>query len=512
MYVKVEAGITSLKEYCSKNKNRILLLGFFLLLAYGIKVFQLSISHDTEAMIAVPDDLYHSWLQMGRFGELFLKKILGTYSLNVYVAAFMMVIGMIAVSVLWGYLFYVISGSMEKISLWIFGSVFFTSMITAEQFSFLLQSYEVTVAMGLTAAALILYLDGLQRKTWYKLILAVLMLMIAFAVYQAMVVLYIATAAMTYLVFYESNREKAELKTHFIYIGQVILLFLCAYVFYSVANKILLAVLNIETTPYITGQIAWKTQGIVACISNIGKHIAEVLTGSGIFYTAALLVMMVLFLIRIVIGQKGKHYWLYVLAALFVYICPFLMTIVLGEKPTIRTELNIPFVTAFLTCMSFEFFGKKKKILYWVMGIGIFAMCMSQAQQTSRLFYTEYVQAQEDYMLAAKITNRIELLDADTSELPVVFIGSREAERNKSCYSPDELELTGYSFFELSFGTAHGTWVMQHYLETLGIHYVYPDQDQMIEAEQEAADMPSWPASDSVKKTDHVVIVKLSDM
>ena len=54
-----------------------------------------------------------------------------------------------------------------------------------------------------------------------------------------------------------------------------------------------------------------------------------------------------------------------------------------------------------------------------------------------------------------------------------------------NCFSatPDELELTGYSFFELSFGTAHGTWVMQHYLETLGIHYVYPDQDQMIEAE-----------------------------
>lgn len=511
-YMKAEAGRKTWKEYCRKNRNQILFLGFFLLLAYGIKVFNLSISHDTEAIMAVPENLYDSWLQMGRFGEIVLKKLLGTYSINIYIASFMMVVSMMIVSILCGYLFFLISGSMEKIVLWIFGALFFTSMISAEQAAFLLQSYEVTVAMAILVVSQILYLDGLDKKQWYKLVLAAVCLMLSFAVYQAMVVLYVAVAVMSYILWYEGREDKIPLKEHFIYIGQVIALFLCAYLLYTLANKGLMFALKIETTPYITGQIAWKEQGFSACVLDIIKHVKKVLTGEGLFYTKALPILMVLFVIRTVFMRKRDHYWLYVLAVLFLFICPFLMVIVLGGATTYRTELNIPFVTAFLACLVLEYFGKKKRALYGVLIFGIFVQCMHQAQQTSRLFYTEYEKRQEDYMLATKITNRIEELDADTSTLPVVFIGSRQSYGNKSCFPTSELEMTGYSFFEVSFSTAHGTWVMQHYLETLGIDYIYPNQDQMEAAEREAESMPGWPASGSVKKTDQVIIVKLSDI
>lgn len=56
-------------------------MGLFLFAAYGIKVFNVSISHDTEAIMAVPDSLYGSWLFQGRFGLNCIEKVTG----NVFV-------------------------------------------------------------------------------------------------------------------------------------------------------------------------------------------------------------------------------------------------------------------------------------------------------------------------------------------------------------------------------------------------------------------------------------------
>ena len=108
----------SFKNYCYSNRYQILIVFFFLLLAYGMKVFNISISHDTEAIISVPDALYGSWLQMGRFGLIFLKKILGTFSLNPYVAGYLSLFTMLLNSVVWGYLFFLISDNLKKVPVW----------------------------------------------------------------------------------------------------------------------------------------------------------------------------------------------------------------------------------------------------------------------------------------------------------------------------------------------------------------------------------------------------------
>ena len=56
----------------------------------------------------------------------------------------------------------------------------------------------------------------------------------------------------------------------------------------------------------------------------------------------------------------------------------------------------------------------------------------------------------------------------------------------------------------------HGSWVMQHYLSTLGINYVLPNDEQIAIAEKAAGDMPSWPDTGSVISTGSVIVVKLS--
>ena len=71
--------------------------------------------------------------------------------------------------------------------------------------------------------------------------------------------------------------------------------------------------------------------------------------------------------------------------------------------------------------------------------------------------------------------------------------------------------MSGYSFFEISFSTAHGTWVMRNFMMTLGYNYKYPSDEQFIAAEEYAKTMESWPNTNSVAVHDGMIIVKLSD-
>lgn len=64
----------TIKEFFLENILSWIFVAFFLMLVYGIKVFNISISHDTEAIIAVPEALYDSWIILGRFGLVLVKK------------------------------------------------------------------------------------------------------------------------------------------------------------------------------------------------------------------------------------------------------------------------------------------------------------------------------------------------------------------------------------------------------------------------------------------------------
>ena len=110
-----------------------------------------------------------------------------------------------------------------------------------------------------------------------------------------------------------------------------------------------------------------------------------------------------------------------------------------------------------------------------------------------------------------KISDQIELLNlVEIPKEPIVFVGAREARKNPSCIPGNQLELIGKSFFEVSFGTEHGTWVMRNFMATLGYSYALPDGVQIAEAEQAAAEMPAWPTTGSVVMKNGIIIVKLS--
>lgn len=492
--------------FIKSNPFNAVLISFFLLLGYGIKLFNVTISHDTEAILSTPNDLYNSWYGMGRYGEMIIKKLLGTYWFNPYIAEFMMLVCLLVGSLLWGYLFYKAGMKCEKF-VWVFGAVWASSIITAEQTAFLLQSYEVVLSILLIAVSLLAFYKWHESKKWYYLVLSVAVLWFCFSIYQSNVAVYISGAVMLFIAFYDAAEDKT-FKDHLFFILELIGIMAAALVLYYI-GKAVVARLGYPTNNYVDDQMLWGNASIKECIIAILKHIKDILTGKGIFYNLLLPAVMLLSFVCLIFNRKKKAYFVYVIALLTLFACPFLMTFVLGQSPSARAEMSVPFVTAFLCLYVVSKMPPINAKFYKTALIAVFIACMVQAQATSRLYYTEYVKGREEEALALKITDRIEKLETDLTKTPVVFIGATELKRNDSCYDKSQLELTGYSFFEVSFSAQHGTVVMNRYLRTLGAYYAMPTTVEQLErAEQLSVNMPSWPANGSVALKEGIIIVK----
>ena len=84
--------LNELKEFFSKYKNALLILLISSFIIYGFKLFNYSISIDTERIILDSKALIDSWYSIGRYSLGFLKFILGLSPFNYYVANLIMII------------------------------------------------------------------------------------------------------------------------------------------------------------------------------------------------------------------------------------------------------------------------------------------------------------------------------------------------------------------------------------------------------------------------------------
>lgn len=517
--------LPSIKVFIKRNQAEWWIIGVFLLIVYGIKVFNVSISHDTEAIIAASKNLYSSWFMLGRFGLIFLKKILGTYVFNPYIASFLMVVSMLLNSMLWAYLFEWLSGGRKRsFAIWIFPSYFFTSMIMAEQSGFLLQAYEVNVALLLIGIAfLCLFYFFLAGGSIMWCLPAAVCCIIAFSAYQSLIPLFTAGAAMCFAVLYDRmvQTDKAAVTFRFCFrlIGMLAAVFLISFFIYQITNKAVQTILDVDSTAYLSEQIVWGTVPASECVYNIVRHIYRAVFGKSIFYNGMNLFVYfgILGYAALRIRKKEPCYIIYILAVLYCLLSPFLMTILMGAEPTKRTQILLPFIAGFfLQYLLQEMWTSRRRAIRnagVVLLVSSIVCIMYQSMLSARLYYTQYVQYEEDRRVAGRIAERIEQLGfGEIPKQPVAFVGARKPQKNPSCMKNEDLELIGRSFFEVSYGVEHGTWVMRNFLVTQGYPYALPTPEESDEAGIAAQDMPSWPDEGCVAEKDGIIIVNLGSL
>ena len=74
--------LATFKKYVIDHKKAILFLILFALFTYGIKLFNYSISIDTEVIINIPNSLFRTWIEIGRPCLVVLKKIFMLHPFN----------------------------------------------------------------------------------------------------------------------------------------------------------------------------------------------------------------------------------------------------------------------------------------------------------------------------------------------------------------------------------------------------------------------------------------------
>ena len=109
-----ERDMAKLKDYCINNKYQIFLLGVIVFITHGSKLFQNTISIDTEIIINETAWQYENWANIGRPSLMVIKALTGMLQYNPYLANTLTLIGLLVFCVYLDTLFTILFQVEEK--------------------------------------------------------------------------------------------------------------------------------------------------------------------------------------------------------------------------------------------------------------------------------------------------------------------------------------------------------------------------------------------------------------
>ena len=500
----------SLKDFIKSSKVPILIILFFLLLFFGIRLISNSFSIDTEFYINHYKTDWNWWLGLNRWGLVFINNLLSIGPLVIFQANFMTMVFILVYSVLFSYLFYLyIPDKFKEKYLkyqFIFPIIFITSPIFAEQYNFTNQNVAVSLAICLCAISLILFhhADKLNKgKRILINIIALAITVLAFGVYQSIVPLFILIVACLY--FLECLRTQDN---SWKFLGNMIIKFIIICIIYFIISKIV----GGENSYLQTG---WSAFGI-DCFKNIYNVIISVLKCDTIFYNVSYLIAIVMMVgINIYLFLKKKNNFGIVISSIGILLAPFYIMFITGVDQLKRTQFNYSFVIGFIFLIAFLLLITHKKVKY----IGYFVMILAlgiaykQSVITGTLFYSDSVRFENDTILATKIQNKIEEKDwyGSNEDYTLVILGNKPCSA-VNCYLQGE--VMGHSFFAFDYQYVYGPSQRANaFMKTLGYDYDIPTEEEFTMAKEYAKNehVGIFPSSDSIVKKDDIIIVRLSD-
>lgn len=245
-----------------------------LLLVYGKAAYSNDFYVDAEVILNYPRTFYN-WGGIGRFGLIAVKWLTGLHWYNPYFAAALFLITMwlegMCCCCLFSHLGY---GGSDSVNL-IFISLFLVFPTLADQYMFRFQSFEIVFAMTLIAVSSAYFLLFLKKKNPAAFVLAVLLDVFSYGVYQSMVNLQICFLIVLYL-FGMERSSAAERKRQVLW---SMLHFITGFVIYE-----LIATLFFNDTTYLADQVGWFSGDLAWTVRNLLAYVKHVLLATDVFY------------------------------------------------------------------------------------------------------------------------------------------------------------------------------------------------------------------------------------
>jgi len=543
------------KKIIDRYRGRVILISVLVLLIHFSKISSAVIGIDTENLIKEQRKFYRGWLDIGRYGLVFLKRLFGGYDqFNPYFAGLMTIIFLVAAVLMFMYLWEKASGSafwpdsivkhdtgihdMRGTVCWTVGAVLWAGHpVITEQLYFSLQSMEVCFSILLTAVALICILKWQEgsRSGMCKALIptACLLLLVSFSTYQSFVELFIFGTVSVVLLkglnLVISEKDETSAVRLIKMVIPYFLVFLIAFVGNMVLTRLFFA-----GSSYLADQIEWGNAPVSDIVVSVVKQIAKTLTGIGSVHydmTFGILTVLTVGCFIVLLFKHGRHkkgsfgMMLFFLTALV--ITPYLLLTVCGGNAAVRSQLVLPALTGFYAyaCINicFRFMNdiggntKSSKILsVRAVTVIVFLVCAlaawRQTKITKALYYTEEMCYEQDVSIARELINKIDK-ERGHNWYPVVFIGTYDFKKSHACVTG---ETIGRSFFEhdadaeprFYWSTRRALGLMH----VLGYNYEQVVDPEMIAAAMEDSKyMPEWPNDGCVQVHDDMIIIKMSN-
>ena len=344
--------------YIVKHPVSALVILTGVLISYLPYAFATDYYVDSEVIINLPGTNYN-WLEIGRYGLVFTRKLLGTNWYNPYYTGILMLLFLWLTGLTFSYISRKLFPKLTAPITTLGSLIFVTYPTFTEQYYFHFQSAEITFGLWLSMLAAGMFALFVRNRKWSCFWVTLPFYVLTFATYQS----FIPLALCTYLSIFLSLIFKEETTDDILKrsIWGSIVHFLAALVISQGINNICL-----PASGYLSDQVIW-TSGISLPNSILTVTVAclRMLVGQGIFYTTLLL-----FAILITAGTL----WLYrryptypfilgILATIGIVATPFALTLLMGENTAIRSQFTYSLAAVFLIYFSIESFLEIKRNL-----------------------------------------------------------------------------------------------------------------------------------------------------
>lgn len=495
----------SLWDYIKKNRSVFIAAGLFSALCFAYMLVTPGISIDEETWIQI-EKPFAMWLVQGRWGiDLFNLLSMDKWRY----APVLWDILAIALWNLGGVLFSyaLFEDRVKKVPLFFFQSYLCSlPFVLGEMFSFSMFSLQIALGMLSVSAAFLYSLRAVKSGKYKEWLLALLLLVFAFSVYQAYICVYItAVGAYSLKAFLE---KKEHLLHHIIRWAAVCLAGIGIY--YGI-NFILMKAAG--SSSYLTDNyVGWFDKGgvfkaLFMALANIVRvSLAIPIDGVQIYggeVIRAVTILFIIFIIWRIIKEKGFVRKIGILFySLVLAASPFALFLVLGTYKTHgRVLLGLSLAGAMEIYLMFNSL-KKQAVKKAGIVAGVYLLFLN-AKNMNMLFYSANVAYEYDRTIANQVMYDIKRLGYDYRKKPIVFIGMEKMDD----VGLPKSDTVGSPVFSWDDGNIAR---MCNFMKTQGYRVLQPSVHDIQSALKDIKKMNIWPMEGSIRETDNYIAVLLS--
>lgn len=490
--------------FCIRNKKALQCLVIFALILYGGFAFNYTLSIDEENNQTNSNEYLH-YISTGRFTLSILIKFFGNSPFfNTIVGGIMMYLAAVMLTALLDRY-----KECTQFSCFVTCGLFMSMpYVIGETLNFAMQGMHTALGYILVACALYLfsYINLNKSESLSLICWGILFLVLSVGIYQSFVTVYIfLVAGLTLLLL----KTKENIKGIIRFVVENIFFLIITMVIY-ISIVYLCHKFIIPDNGYLNGFVGWnKTQSNQWVWQNVVSNSLKIVKGEYYNQTGGAILKISVLLYAIygavmVWNQKRGKKFLMAFVMISVLFIPFIISLVNGSFIMLGRSLNaLPILEGFIWYLIFDDISK------WNLGrvagkIAVTLLLIFQVKCYNEFVYADQLRYQQDIMLAGQIMEEVDKI-VDDPDKPLVFVGTHYVNYRGNLSNVNGCE----SFF--AFGTGDNLRIL-NFLNLSGYNVLYPSQEQINDAVQNANELPRWPKTGCIQDRGDYILIKLGNV